>query len=60
MSPIQGTNDCNTQTIEFKENGMNHMEGGWPKDIDVNENDQVRQKSYIIKDLVFPVSIEKD
>ena len=36
------------------------MEGGWPKDIDVNENDQVRQKSYIIKDLVFPVSIEKD
>lgn len=40
LSPIQETNDCNTQTIEFREDGVNHVEGGWPKDVE--ESDQVR------------------
>ena len=35
------SNSGNTQMTEFKEDGINHTEGGWPKEVDVSESDQV-------------------
>ena len=26
--------------VEYQSHGMNHMEGGWPKDVDPTEKDQ--------------------
>ncbi|XP_043465587.1 dynein axonemal intermediate chain 2 isoform X4 [Leptopilina heterotoma] len=60
MDPItQGTQDrkifavheINTTTATFKENGMHHVEGGWPKDINMHDLEQtVRYRRKIEKD----------
>ena len=50
-SPVTGSNDCNTFSIEFKEDGVNHVEGGWPKEIDITENDQVGVSGEIYEDI---------
>ena len=36
--------------MDFKEDGINHIEGGWPKEIDINESDQVDLISEIINE----------
>lgn len=59
LSPIQGTNDCNTQTIEFREGGVNHVEGGWPKEIDVSESDQVTADQTRRKTLMLHIQISR-
>ena len=41
----------NTERAEFLSQGMNHIEGGWPKDINPTENDQTMR---------FRKKIEKD
>ena len=41
----------NTERAEFLSQGMNHVEGGWPKDINPAENDQTMR---------FRKKIEKD
>ncbi|EDQ84795.1 uncharacterized protein MONBRDRAFT_39146 [Monosiga brevicollis MX1] len=43
--------EVNTETAEFTENGMNHVEGGWPRDVDCTEVEQVNR---------FRKKIEKD
>ena len=42
---IQATADMseiyiNTETVTYKAQGMLHLEGGWPKDVDYTEKDQ--------------------
>ncbi|XP_042881587.1 dynein axonemal intermediate chain 2-like, partial [Penaeus japonicus] len=44
----------NTETIDFASSGMNHTEGGWPKDVSTTEDDQkVRYRKKIEKDDVY-------
>jgi hypothetical protein len=41
----------NTNSIEYKSNGMCHLEGGWPRDIDPTEKDQTaRYRKKVEKD----------
>jgi len=48
----------NTLRAEFMSQGMNHFEGGWPKDINPAENDQtMRFRKKIEKDDVYISSV---
>ncbi|EGD83093.1 dynein intermediate chain 2 [Salpingoeca rosetta] len=50
--------EVNTETVEFKDSGMNHVEGGWPKDIDPDEVEQVmRYRKKVEKDETFQETI---
>ena len=41
----------NTETVTYKAQGMVHLEGGWPKDVDSTEKDQTqRYKKKVEKD----------
>jgi len=41
----------NTETVTYKAQGMLHLEGGWPKDVDPTEKDQTqRYKKKVEKD----------
>ncbi|XP_064099028.1 dynein intermediate chain 3, ciliary-like [Macrobrachium nipponense] len=49
--PKMSQHEVNTETIEFASTGMNHTEGGWPKDVSATEEDQkVRYRKKIEKD----------
>lgn len=48
---VQSENEINTIRADFISQGMNHAEGGWPKDINPVENDQTMR---------FRKKIEKD
>merc|ERR1719220_2549752 len=48
---VASENEVNTMRADFVSQGMNHAEGGWPKDINPNENDQTMR---------FRKKIEKD
>ncbi|XP_033330387.1 dynein intermediate chain 3, ciliary isoform X1 [Megalopta genalis] len=44
----------NTNTATFKDGGMSHSEGGWPKDLNVKDTEQVvRYKRKIEKDELY-------
>ena len=44
----------NTTRAEYADHGMNHMEGGWPKDINLQDSEQtVRYKKKIEKDEAY-------
>ena len=48
----------NTETLEYKDSGMNHVEGGWPKDVDPAEVEQVmRFRKKVEKDENFQETI---
>ena len=40
-SPVYNQNDCNTVVITKTEMGINHAEGGWPREVDMNESAHV-------------------
>ncbi|MES1905773.1 MAG: Dynein intermediate chain 2, axonemal, partial [Paramarteilia canceri] len=45
---------ANTERLETEKKGMNHTEGGWPKDVSVDDHDQVkRYRKKIEKDESF-------
>ena len=48
---VASENEINTTRADFISQGMNHAEGGWPKDINPAENDQTMR---------FRKKIEKD
>ncbi|XP_044001615.1 dynein axonemal intermediate chain 2 [Aphidius gifuensis] len=51
---IYSHHDVNTTTATFKESGMHHVEGGWPKDINMYELEQtVRYRRKIEKDELY-------
>eukprot|EP00055_Hartaetosiga_balthica_P003167 m.6732 g.6732 ORF g.6732 m.6732 type:complete len:576 (-) comp2646_c0_seq1:129-1856(-) len=50
--------EVNTETKEYADSGMNHSEGGWPKDVDHNEVEQVlRYRKKAEKDDKFAPAI---
>lgn len=51
VSAERSLHDVNTFRAEYLSQGMNHFEGGWPKDINPAENDQTMR---------FRKKIEKD
>lgn len=50
-APVQAEHEINTMRAEYTNGFMNHIEGGWPKD--VNKDDEEQTKRYRRK-------IEKD
>ena len=51
VSAERSLHEVNTFRAEYLSQGMNHFEGGWPKDINPAENDQTMR---------FRKKIEKD
>jgi hypothetical protein len=50
--------EVNTDRKEYSANGMNHLEGGWPKDVDPNEAEHVmRFRKKVEKDEKFHASL---
>jgi len=46
--------NVNTETVDSETRGINHVEGGWPKDVDPNEVEQVmRYRKKVEKDEGF-------
>ncbi|XP_034947678.1 dynein intermediate chain 3, ciliary [Chelonus insularis] len=46
--------EINTTTATFKESGMHHVEGGWPKDINMHDLEQtVRYRRKVEKDELY-------
>lgn len=50
-SQVMSEHDVNTERSHFESRGVNHIEGGWPKDVNPIEPDQV---------IRFRKKIEKD
>lgn len=41
IAPVQALSTCNTDNFIFTAKGVTHFEGGWPKDVNCLDNDQV-------------------
>ncbi|CAK9823903.1 Dynein axonemal intermediate chain 2 [Anthophora retusa] len=53
-SKIYSVHEVNTNTATFKDTGMYHSEGGWPKDLNIKDTEQtVRYKRKIEKDELY-------
>ncbi|KAG6801639.1 dynein intermediate chain 2, axonemal isoform X1 [Apis mellifera caucasica] len=53
-SNIYSVHEVNTNTATFKDNGMCHSEGGWPKDLNAKDIEQtMRYKRKIEKDELY-------
>mmetsp|Transcript_3157 Transcript_3157/g.6112 ORF Transcript_3157/g.6112 Transcript_3157/m.6112 type:complete len:559 (-) Transcript_3157:222-1898(-) len=51
--------EVNTETVEYSKTGINHIEGGWPKDVDPSEPEQtIRFRKKIEKDEDYIKSIK--
>ena len=49
----------NTETIEMVSRGMDHVEGGWPKDVNYKDPDQVaRSRKKVEKDESYQESVK--
>ncbi|KAJ8729776.1 hypothetical protein PYW08_001357 [Mythimna loreyi] len=52
--PCFSQHEVNTERVEFTEDGVNHAEGGWPKDVNVNDPEATqRYRRRIEKDDVY-------
>lgn len=40
---VQAEHEINTERAKYVNNFMNHTEGGWPKDININDEDQPKR-----------------
>lgn len=57
-SYVQAEHEANTERTQFHHNGMNHTEGGWPKDININDEDQPkRYRRKIEKDDSYCITV---
>ncbi|XP_043284269.1 dynein intermediate chain 3, ciliary isoform X2 [Venturia canescens] len=53
-SKSYSSHEINTTTATFKESGLHHVEGGWPKDINMHDLEQtVRYRRKIEKDELY-------
>ncbi|XP_043678098.1 dynein axonemal intermediate chain 2-like isoform X2 [Vespula pensylvanica] len=53
-SKVFAAHEVNTNTVTYRNNGMYHYEGGWPKDINMKEVEQtVRYRRKIEKDELY-------
>lgn len=57
-SGIQSEHEVNTECAEYSTRSMNHTEGGWPKDINLHDEDQPkRYRRKIEKDEIYVSTI---
>jgi len=57
--PELSVTEVNTESVQYKQQGMCHMEGGWPKEVDATEKDQTtRFKKKIEKDEEYIRSVK--
>ncbi|TRY68817.1 hypothetical protein TCAL_12894, partial [Tigriopus californicus] len=58
VSSEMSEHEINTERAEYLSQGMNHAEGGWPKDINPSENDQtMRFRKKVEKDDAYVTSV---
>eukprot|EP00095_Tigriopus_kingsejongensis_P003856 maker-scaffold20_size707684-snap-gene-4.19 protein:Tk03856 transcript:maker-scaffold20_size707684-snap-gene-4.19-mRNA-1 annotation:"axonemal outer arm dynein intermediate chain 1" len=58
VSSEMSEHEVNTERAEYLSQGMNHAEGGWPKDINPTENDQtMRFRKKVEKDDAYISSV---
>ncbi|KAK6628851.1 hypothetical protein RUM43_002667 [Polyplax serrata] len=53
---IMSENQVNTYRVDFADHGMNHLEGGWPKEVDTNDEEAIlrfRKKVERLDNYVF-------
>mmetsp|Transcript_31317 Transcript_31317/g.43427 ORF Transcript_31317/g.43427 Transcript_31317/m.43427 type:complete len:570 (+) Transcript_31317:288-1997(+) len=56
--PDMSEHEANTEMVEYKNSGMFHLEGGWPKDIDFTEVEHtIRYRKKVEKDEDYIVAI---
>lgn len=41
--PIQAEHNVNTMRAEYYNTAMNHVEGGWPKEVNINDEEQTKR-----------------
>eukprot|EP00118_Oscarella_pearsei_P004729 m.20661 g.20661 ORF g.20661 m.20661 type:complete len:748 (+) comp28058_c0_seq1:430-2673(+) len=59
-APEMSEHEVNTKRFETESRGMNHMEGGWPKDVNPNEVEQtIRFRKKVEKDETYVSMIQK-
>ncbi|XP_065164479.1 dynein intermediate chain 3, ciliary isoform X2 [Atheta coriaria] len=52
---VQAEHELNTYRAEYANAGINHIEGGWPKDVNINDEEQTkRYRRKIEKDEGYP------
>lgn len=42
-SPIQAEHYVNTTRADYSNAGVNHVEGGWPKEVNINDEEQTKR-----------------
>lgn len=42
-SAVQAEHDVNTIRVEYSNTAINHTEGGWPKDINIHDEEQTKR-----------------
>lgn len=42
-APVQAEHELNTMRAEYTNSGMNHIEGGWPKDVNTADEEQTKR-----------------
>lgn len=53
-----GLTEANTERIEYAHKGVNHIEGGWPKDINMLDEEQtLRYRKKIERDDQYPIQL---
>ena len=51
---------ANTEMVEYKNSGMYHLEGGWPKDVDFTEVEHtIRYRKKVEKDEDYLIAISQ-
>ncbi|XP_065826418.1 dynein axonemal intermediate chain 2-like isoform X2 [Oscarella lobularis] len=59
-APEMSEHEVNTERFETESRGMNHTEGGWPKDVNPNEVEQtIRFRKKVEKDEYYMQMIQK-
>lgn len=59
-APEMSEHEANTECYETENRGMNHSEGGWPKDINPSEAEQViRYRKKVEKDEVYLQTLQR-
>lgn len=56
--PRAAIHGVNTENVEYKSRGVNHTEGGWPKDVNCMDEEQTtRQRKKIERDEQYSMQV---
>ncbi|XP_037906084.1 dynein intermediate chain 2, axonemal-like [Hermetia illucens] len=54
LSKQMALSECNTENVQYAHHGMNHIEGGWPKDVNMHDEEQtLRYRKKIERDEIW-------